>query len=473
MSAWIITAKDLRLLVRDRRTIAVLLALPLAFIVIIGLTTGKFMRWTNTSHQLKIAVVDQIDYASIGSSEFMTEPLIADEEGFEGDSEFQAAPEPALPEEDRAYHRRLARNLMVKIINRMQEQQGVRVLSVNNWRKELAGLKGTTYVEGDLEAATDMAASGDVDATVVFCPEFYEKVFRLSPGVFLRPSDDAGLSNWPEAVGVDLLGGAGGPDSSVKAFVVLSLFNELPRVVACNTGGIVGRSASEECDELQAETNGESIRLLPPQDLTGPFDTEDGVYNDIVPSYTVMFVFFLVNIMARSFLHERELGTLRRLRVAPIRPVSLLFGKTVPFFIISLCQTSLLFLVGRVLFGMSWGAEPWLLVPVIVSTSMAATALGLMVATLIKTDAQVSAYATSAVIILAGISGCFMPRKWLPDLMQQISLGTPHAWALIAYDGILNDPTPDMALIGRCCGVLVSFAVVFFALGAMRFESVE
>src|SRR5688572_10810215 len=30
------------------------------------------------------------------------------------------------------------------------------------------------------------------------------------------------------------------------------------------------------------------------------------VYESLVPSYTVMFVFFLVNIMARSFIAERE-----------------------------------------------------------------------------------------------------------------------------------------------------------------------
>ncbi len=186
-----------------------------------------------------------------------------------------------------------------------------------------------------------------------------------------------------------------------------------------------------------------------------------------------MFVFFLVNIMARSFLSERELGTMRRLRIAPVPNWAILVGKTVPFLIVSLLQTAVLFVAGKLLFGMSWGAHPWMLLPIIFSTSAAATGLGLLIATLVKSDSQVSAYATTAVIILAGISGCFMPRKWLPDLMQQISLATPHAWALIAYDQLLVNGSPNLAIVWQCAGVLLGFAAGFFLVGTLRFGSVD
>jgi ABC-2 type transport system permease protein len=197
------------------------------------------------------------------------------------------------------------------------------------------------------------------------------------------------------------------------------------------------------------------------------------LYSTLVPSYTVLFVFFLVNIMARSFIAERELGTLRRLRLAPIGAFDLLIGKNIPFFCLSLIQTALLFLCGRMLFRMSWGAEPWLIVPVIVCTSLAATALGLLVATVIRTDSQVSAYGNSLVIIMAGVSGCFMPRDWLPDLMKQISLATPHAWSLIAYDEILSRQHVQHAVVIRSCGMLLGFAVLFFTMGWLRFRTLR
>jgi hypothetical protein len=52
-------------------------------------------------------------------------------------------------------------------------------------------------------------------------------------------------------------------------------------------------------------------------------DTGNRVYQFFIPSYTVLFVFFLVNIMGRSFLGERDTGTLRRLRISPIAPVAI------------------------------------------------------------------------------------------------------------------------------------------------------
>ena len=83
-----------------------------------------------------------------------------------------------------------------------------------------------------------------------------------------------------------------------------------------------------------------------------------------------------------------------------------------------------------------------MLLPIILTCSAAATGLGLLVATLVDSEAQVSAYSTSVVILLAGISGCFMPRDWLPETVQTLSLATPHAWALIGYDEVLTAPRP-------------------------------
>lgn len=195
------------------------------------------------------------------------------------------------------------------------------------------------------------------------------------------------------------------------------------------------------------------------------------VYQFLVPGFTVMFVFFLINIMARSFIAERDIGTLRRLRLAPISPFSVLVGKTLPFYICSVVQTCGLFLSGRLLFNMSWGPNPVYLIPVILCTSAAATALGLMLATWVKTDQQVSAYGTSMVLILGGISGCFIPRMWLPALMKKLSLATPHAWALQAFESVLTVDAIDVTVIVMYCAALLGFATAFFSIGWLRFRT--
>ena len=195
------------------------------------------------------------------------------------------------------------------------------------------------------------------------------------------------------------------------------------------------------------------------------------VYSWIVPGFTVMFAFFVISVMARSFIAERDNGTLRRLLMAPVSRVSVLFGKTIPFYLTSVVQCLLLFLCGRLLFGMSWGPDPIYLVPVILCTSLAATSLGLLLATAVQTDQQVSSYGTTLILVLSSMSGCFFPREMFPQSMKQISLFTPHGWALKAFDAVLSRSTVDLVAVATCCAMLILFAVTFFAAGSWRFRA--
>lgn len=195
------------------------------------------------------------------------------------------------------------------------------------------------------------------------------------------------------------------------------------------------------------------------------------VYSWIVPGFTVMFAFFVISVMARSFIAERENGTLRRLMLAPISPVSVLAGKTLPFYVTSVIQCMMLFLCGRLLFGMSWGPSPVYLIPMVICTSLAATSLGLLLATAVNTDQQVSSYGTTLILVLSSMSGCFFPRDMFPQTMKKISMFTPHGWALRGFDAVLMHSTVDLMSVLTCCAMLTLFAVVFFTAGIWRFRA--
>jgi len=118
-------------------------------------------------------------------------------------------------------------------------------------------------------------------------------------------------------------------------------------------------------------------------------------------------------------------------------------------------------IAGRILFNMSWGAAPFWIIPIVISTAFAAMGLALLVAALAKTETQVAIYGTLIVLVLAGISGSFMPRDNIPDEMQFIRLFTPHAWALDAYSQLLLNPTPEMTVVYRSIGMLMVFGLGF------------
>jgi len=399
MRAWIITRKDLYVLCRDRRTLTILLALPLVFITILGASTGELLGWRSRNQMLQIAIVN--------------------EDGGEMSGE---------------------------VVRTLQGRDGLEIT-----------------ISADRDQTKWMVDDGAYLAAVIIGPSFSNRVDDLSLGDILDSRNgkltgglaslDMTLEYSPNYANTGIIIG-----DLVFAHTLRTL---VPHVAAKN------RLAAQMMERAKAAAAEEATTTAPTPSASPPPKPAASqiVYQMIVPAYTVMFVFFLVNIMAGSFLHERMLGTLRRLQLAPISPTGLLLGKMIPFFLLSLAQTTLLFLAGRFLYGMSWGTSPWLLVPVIACTSLAATSLGLLVATVVRSDAQVSVYSNFLVIVMAGISGCFMPRFWLPPLMQTVSLATPHAWALIAYDQILNRTRPDPTRITHCCLALASFAVAYFALG--------
>ena len=460
MSAFVITAKDLVLLARDRRTAAMLLALPLIFISIIGLTTGKFPGLGGASPAFRVAVADAVDYAAIGAEGF------ADPPGQE--REPNVLPADPLPPGDAAAQRTLAKNTVAGVVAELNDTGGFRADTPAHWATILGGDLDDPLPADRTAAARDLVDRGLADAAVIFGPQFYRRVYTFNGEDLLDTVEGPLATEGLAAFDVEVYSrGAGGAAGAIAAAAKGAVRGRVSQLLSCRDGRAAVRFR-RVCDRLEEETRNPPREIplsLPP---TGGGAVSD-VYDELVPGYTVMFVFFLVNLMARSFLYERDLGTLRRLRTTPARPSAILVGKTLPFYVVSVAQTVLLFLAGKLLFGMNWGPRPWLLVPVILTCSAAATGLGLLVATLVKSEAQVSAYATSVVIVLAGISGCFMPRNWLPDLMQTVSLATPHAWALIAYDQILAVPRPDAGRVAECSGMLLLFAAAFLAIGAWRF----
>src|SRR5262249_27581425 len=113
-------------------------------------------------------------------------------------------------------------------------------------------------------------------------------------------------------------------------------------------------------------------------------------YQLLVPSYLVMFAFFLVLTVGWLFVAERRPGTMKRLVVAPLTKGQIRLGKMLPCLLLSLFQGFFLFGAGKLIFDMSWGAEPIWLLAVVPATSFAAIGLAMLVAALARTETQVA-----------------------------------------------------------------------------------
>jgi ABC-2 type transport system permease protein len=187
-----------------------------------------------------------------------------------------------------------------------------------------------------------------------------------------------------------------------------------------------------------------------------------------VPAYTIFGVFFIVLTLASSFLREKQDGTFQRILAAPLSKTALLIGKLLPYYLVNLIQIGLMFAVGVILFDMKPGYLPALIV-VSMALAAAANGLGLFVAALGKTEAQVNSLSVLFAITLAALGGMMVPAFIMPGFMKTLSLFTPHAWALAGYHDViirglgLKEVLPET-------GVLLGFASLFFAGALWRFR---
>jgi ABC-2 type transport system permease protein len=187
-----------------------------------------------------------------------------------------------------------------------------------------------------------------------------------------------------------------------------------------------------------------------------------------VPAYTIFGVFFIVLTLASSFVQEKKEGTFQRLLVAPLPKMVLLIGKLLPYYLVNLIQIVLMFAVGVILFGIHLGNLPALIV-VSLALAAAANGLGLFVAALGKTEAQVNGFSVLLAITLAALGGMMVPTFIMPEFMKTLSLFTPHAWALAGYHDIIIRGLGVKQVVLEV-EVLLGFACLFFVLALWRFR---
>ena len=353
-----------------------------------------------------------------------------------------------------------AQRFRILVVDRSQSELSEKLVAALRRQKEFL-----VRVVESVQEADETLSRGDASMWLTIGAEFEQRADELRISEIFN-SDSGPLAGGPEAL--DLRLETRPAAIGIGRLLEGVIFTQVIKVIApvAAEKNAVTRTWIRKAENEESEANPQMVSSV---EKNIPKAT--AVYSWIVPGFTVMFAFFVISVMARSFIAERENGTLRRLLLAPISRTSVLAGKTIPFYVTSVIQCSLLFLCGRLLFGMSWGPEPIYLIPVILCTSLAATSLGLLLATAVHTDQQVSSYGTTLILLLSSMSGCFFPRDMFPQTMKRASLFIPHGWALKAFDAVLIQSTVDVLTVATCCTMLIAFAVAFFAVGTWRFRN--
>jgi ABC-2 type transport system permease protein len=148
----------------------------------------------------------------------------------------------------------------------------------------------------------------------------------------------------------------------------------------------------------------------------------------------VMFLLFSsVGGAGGALLEEAESGTLERLLSTNIGMTGVLAGKWLFLSLIGFAQLTVMFLWGRVAFGLPLFSHVPGFVVMTAVTAAAAAALGLVLASLARTRAQLSGFSTILILTMSALGGSMFPRFLMSETMQKMGLVTFNAWALDGY----------------------------------------
>ncbi len=171
------------------------------------------------------------------------------------------------------------------------------------------------------------------------------------------------------------------------------------------------------------------------------------------------------------FAYERSMGTLRRLLTTPTRKSTFLLGTTVGQLGMGIVQMALLISFGVLVMRVNWGQSLAALAVMLVTFGLASVAFGTMLATFVKTESQASGISIMLGMSMALLGGCWLPMEIFPEVARTAAKVLPTTWAMQGLTDIVRRGQ-GLAEVLPEAGVLLGFAVVFFAIGVrrLRFE---
>lgn len=189
-----------------------------------------------------------------------------------------------------------------------------------------------------------------------------------------------------------------------------------------------------------------------------------------VPGVIAMIVMIVAAMMTSVTLaREKETGTLRLLTVSPLKARTIVLSKVLPYFVLTAINTTLIMLLGTLVFGMPCYGSIWGVILLCVLFILAAIGLGILISSLVKT--QQSALTSSLLGLLLPtmlLSGFIFPLANMPVALQWVCQVVPATWFIEGIKGVMlkGQPLVDLWLpltvLGGMTLVLIGLALGLF-----------
>lgn len=152
-----------------------------------------------------------------------------------------------------------------------------------------------------------------------------------------------------------------------------------------------------------------------------------------VSGTAILMLMFSVSGLGASILQEKESGTLNRLLCSPLRINTILQGKMLFAFFISIIQLVTMFLFAWIVFGLDLFVNIGGTVVMIFSTAFAISSFGIFLAAVSKTRQQAQSFGTLIILVMSALGGSIVPLFIMPAIMKKLAVLSVNYWGIQGF----------------------------------------
>lgn len=206
----------------------------------------------------------------------------------------------------------------------------------------------------------------------------------------------------------------------------------------------------------------ESIQVAG-QDVRSPAATR------IVGGWAMQFLLFSLSAAATALFYERDHGIFHRILAGPVSRAQILWSKFFYGICIGLLQLTLLFIGGRLLYGIDIEGHFGMLLLVCAMAAAACTAVGMVIASLASSPEAASGLATFVILLMCAVGGAWFPVTFMPEFIQQVSKLTLVYWAMEGFAQVLW-ANASLAELASTLLILAGMAAAMMVVAVWRFN---
>lgn len=172
----------------------------------------------------------------------------------------------------------------------------------------------------------------------------------------------------------------------------------------------------------------------------------------------VLLIMVTVMLTAFSIVREKERGTIEQLFVTPIRPLGLMLGKILPYFVTGIIELSIFLLFMRFAFGIPIHGNVLVLAALTTGYLFVNLAIGILISSKANSQAEALQFCLVVMLLSIFLSGFMFPRETMPLWAYTLSHFVPATYMIKISRGVI--------LRGAGLEQLWFNGVVLFAMGA-------